>query len=50
MVKKFKDYMRQKRRQWIVRKRVINFKKKILKLQKSKEKMRKKSSLVLSIS
>lgn len=48
MVKELKLYLKQKKRQFIVRNRVIGFKKKILKLQK--DEMKRKSSLNLPIS
>lgn len=50
MVKELKLYLKQKKRQFIVRNRVIGFKKKILKLQKEKDEMKGKSSLNLPIS
>lgn len=50
MVKELKLYLKQKKRQFIVRNRVIGFKKKILKLQKGKDEMKRKSSLNLPIS
>ncbi|HJJ18563.1 MAG TPA: hypothetical protein OIM61_04760 [Clostridiaceae bacterium] len=49
MVKELKLYLKQKKRQFIVRNRVIGFKKKILKLQKEKDEMKRKSSLNLPI-
>ncbi len=42
-------YFKEKKRKWQVRKRVIGFKKKIQKLEKHKNKMRRKSSLGLPI-
>ncbi len=48
MYQKLTRYLKKKRIQMIQRKRVNNFKKRILKAQKSKEKMRKNSSLVSS--
>lgn len=42
-------YLKEKKRKWQVRKRVIGFKKKIQKLEKHKNKMRRKSSLGLPI-
>lgn len=50
MVKELKLYLKQKKKQFIVRNRVIVFKKKILKLQKEKDEMIRKSSLNLPIS
>lgn len=50
MVKELKLYLKQKKRQFIVSNRVIGFKKKILKLQKEKDEMKRKSSLNLPIS
>ncbi len=44
-----KCYLKEKKRKWQVRKRVIGFKKKIQKLEKHKNKMRRKSSLGLPI-
>ena len=41
-----KKYLKEKIVQMKVRRRVINFKKRIIRLQKHKEKMRKNSSLV----
>lgn len=51
MLKELKLYLnlKQKKRQFIVKKRVIGFKKKILKLQKEKDEMERKSSLGLPI-
>ena len=46
MLKKLKLYLKEKKRQLIVKKRVI---KKILKLQKEKNEMKRKSSLGLPI-
>ena len=37
MLKELKQYLKRRKRQFIVKKRVIGFKKKILKLQKEKE-------------
>lgn len=50
MVKELKLYLKQKKRQFIVRNRVISFKKKILKLKKEKDEMKRKSSLNFPIS
>ena len=50
MVKELKLYLKQKKRRFIVRNRVISFKKKILKLKKEKDEMKRKSSLNLPIS
>lgn len=50
MVKELKLYLKQKKRQFIVRNRVISFKKKILKLKKEKDEMKRESSLNLPIS
>lgn len=49
MLKKLKLYLKEKKRQLIVKKCVIGFKKKILKLQKEKNEMKRKSSLGLPI-
>lgn len=46
---KLKRFLKEKIRQWQVRKRVIGFKKKILRLEKEKNRMRKRSSLNLTI-
>lgn len=48
MYQKLIKNLRKKKIQMIQRKRITNFKKRILKAQKHKEKMRKKSSLVSS--
>lgn len=47
---KIKIFLRQKRKQLIMQTRVITFKKKIQKIKRHKEKMRRKNSLALSIS
>lgn len=44
-----KCYLKEKKRKWQVRKRVIGFKKKIQRLEKHKNKMRRKSSFGLPI-
>ena len=49
MYQKLIRILRKKKIQMIQRKRITNFKKRIIKAQKYKEKMRKKSSLVSSI-
>ena len=50
MYQKLKKFLIRKKNQRIQKRRVANFKKRILKSQKHMKKMRKKSSLVLPIS